>query len=298
LTGYIRLYRGWRESDVFGDEPMSEREAWLWLLESAAWKPVTRTNAKGERLRIERGQIHVSLRNLEKVFGWGKNKVARFIQRLGDHEMIGTASGQSGTLLTILNYGKYQDERDGRDSQSGTASGQSRDTQEEGKEGKEEKVVTRKRARTTEFEIPDWVPAEAWAAFSAMRQRKKAPVDSYIADRLLAKLEKIAASGWDIGKVLDKATLNNWTDLYMPTAGRDDDLRAVAPPTGKPADPEEFKAFCLRSAERSRQMGREQEAVDWESKARGEEPRRSGTGPPRSVGNLALPLLRQVGAHH
>lgn len=296
MSGYIRLYRGWRDCDVFGDEPMSEREAWLWLIEHAAWKPVTRTNAKGERLRINRGQLHVSLRNLEKVFGWGKNKVARFIQRLDDHEMIGTASGQSGTVLTILNYGKYQDERDGRDSQTGTVSGQTRDTQEEGKKGKEEKVVPRKRGRTTDFEIPDWVPAEPWAAFCAMRQRKKAPVDSYIADRLFGKLEKIRDAGWDTAKVLDKATLNNWTDLYMPTAGRDDELRATAPPSDKPADPEEFRAFCLRSADRCRQMGREQEAVDWEAKARGEQPRRNGTGPVRSIGAL-IPDLR-TGAPH
>jgi hypothetical protein len=76
------------------------------------------------------------------------------------------------------------------------------------------------------------------------------------------------------------------------------ELADPAPAAPKPSDPEEFKAFCLRSAERSRQMGREQEAIDWEAKARGEEPRRNGTGPPRSVGSLAAPLLRQVGAHH
>lgn len=132
MTGYVLLHRGWRECDVFMDEPMSEREAWLWLIENVAWKPMMRSNAKGERIRIERGQMHVSLRALEKVFGWGKNKVARFIQRLEDAEMLGTASGQSGTLITICNYSKYQDVRDSRDSETGTAAGQLRDTQEEG----------------------------------------------------------------------------------------------------------------------------------------------------------------------
>lgn len=245
VSGYIRLYRGWRDCDAFGDEPMSEREAWLWLIEHAAWKPTTRSNAKGERVRIDRGQLHVSLRSLEKVFGWGKNKVARFIQRLVDCDMLGTASGQSGTLLTVLNYAKYQDDRDSRDTETGTASGQSRDTQEEGKEGKEERKPAPRRVPRPTFEIPDWVPAEPWAAFDAMRKRKKAPIDGYIADRLFATLSKAAAEGWDIAKVLDKATVNNWTDLYVPTPGRDDAMRANRAPAndGQFATAEGRKAF-------------------------------------------------------
>jgi DNA replication protein DnaD len=127
-SGWFQLHRGWRDSDVFGSEgPFSEREAWLWLIENAAWKPMTRTNAKGERIRIERGQMHLSLRQLEKVWGWGKNKVSRFLQRLEDYEMIsGTASGQSGHIVTLCNYDVYQEDRDSRDSQTGTASGHTR----------------------------------------------------------------------------------------------------------------------------------------------------------------------------
>lgn len=282
MTGYVRLYRGWRDCDVFADEPMSEREAWLWLIEHAAWKPITRSNAKGERVKIDRGQLHVSLRALEKVFGWGKNKVARYLERLADHEMIGTATGQSGTVLTILNYSKYQDERDSRDTETGTASGQSRDTHKEGKEGKEGKVDAPKRVRTETFEIPDWVPAEPWAAFDVMRKRKKAPIDSYIAGRLFAKLESIAADGWDIAKVLDKATLNNWTDLYKPTAGRDDDMRANASASAPHAkqSPVDQSAYLAGLADKP-----------WANATpRAEQPRRTGnTGPVRSIGEC-LPL--------
>jgi len=226
LSGYVRLYRGWRDCDVFADEPMSEREAWLWLIEHAAWKPIVRTNAKGERVKIDRGQLHVSLRALEKVFGWGKNKVARYLQRLEDHEMIGTATGQSGTILTVLNYSKYQDDRDSRDTETGTATGQSRDTHKEGKEGKEESKPAPKRGPRPDYAIPDFVPAEPWAAYDTMRKRKKAPMDGYIAEKQFKKLAQFAASGWDIAKILDKATVNNWTDLFEPTPGRDDAMRA------------------------------------------------------------------------
>lgn len=134
MTGWIRLHRGWRDCDVFGDEPMTEREAWVWLIEKAAWKPCIRRSAKGERIQIERGQFHTSLRNLGEAWGWGKNKVDRFLTRLEDHEMVGTVAGQSGCTITICNYDTYQDARDSSDHEAGTVAGQSRDTQEEGKE--------------------------------------------------------------------------------------------------------------------------------------------------------------------
>lgn len=289
MSGYVRLHRGWRDSDVFADEPMSEREAWLWLIEHAAWKPITRSNAKRERVRIERGQLHVSLRALEKAFGWGKNKVARYIQRLCDHDMLGTASGQSGTILTILNYSKYQDERDSRDTEAGTASGQSRDTHKEGKEGKEERKPAPKREPRPTFEIPDWVPAEPWAAFDAMRKRKKAPIDGYIADRLFETLSKAAAEGWDIAKVLDKATVNNWTDLYMPTPGRDDAMRANKSDEtvkGQFDTPEAQAAFLAKIADKP-----------W-SRPADKPPDRPAafSQPPRTIGQIAKQITQDQAA--
>jgi hypothetical protein len=134
MSGWIRLARGWRDNEVFDDEPLTQREAWIWLIEKAAWKTCTRRNAKGERITAERGQFHTSLRNLGKAWGWGKNRVARFLELLQEHEMIGTVAGQSGMLITICNYAKYQDKPDSQEKESGTAAGQSRDTQEQGKQ--------------------------------------------------------------------------------------------------------------------------------------------------------------------
>jgi hypothetical protein len=248
MSGWIRLHRGWRDCEVFAQgAPLSEHEAWLWLLEKAAWKPCVRTNAKGERVHLDRGQLHLSLRALETSWGWGKNKVARFLERLCDHDMIGTVAGQSGQIVTICNYDKYQETEDGRDSQTGTVAGQSRDTHKEGKEGKENKPTARKRARAADFEIPSWVPSDPWAAYCAMRVRKKAPVDSYIAGKLFTKLEEFVADGWDAAKVLDKATLNNWTDLYKPTPGRDDDMRASrSSGAAQPWTPEAQAAYLAK----------------------------------------------------
>lgn len=134
MSGWFRLERGWRECDVFAtDEPFTEREAWAWLIEKAAWKSCVRRAGKGERVEVERGQFHTSLRTLGSIWGWGKNKVSRYLERLECHDMIGTVAGQSGMLITICNYAKYQDARDGQEQEAGTVAGQSRDTQEETK---------------------------------------------------------------------------------------------------------------------------------------------------------------------
>lgn len=140
MAGFIKLHRGWRDTDgLTKSASFSEHEAWLWLLENAAWKDMRRLNAKGEIVEIKRGEMHTSLRSLAKAWGWSKKRVQSFLTRLEVVTKLVTAGGQSGTHLTICNYRKYQDSGDGLGSDMGTAGGQPGDTQEEGKEGKEEK---------------------------------------------------------------------------------------------------------------------------------------------------------------
>lgn len=135
MSGWIVLARGWRDDEAFDESgPLSEREAWVWLIEKAAWKTCHRRNAKGERITVERGQFHTSLRNLSTAFGWGKNKVSRYLDKLAGFRLIGTVTGQSGCMITICNYAKYQDQKETDEAAAGTVAGQSRDTQEQGKQ--------------------------------------------------------------------------------------------------------------------------------------------------------------------
>lgn len=171
MSGWIRLHRGWRDSEFFApyrDQPFSEREAWLWLIESAAWKDTQRRNAKGEIVHVKRGQLHTSLRALETAWQWNKNSIDRFLKRLSAHEMIVLETGQSGCLVTLVNYGFYQADAplEGQSWDScGTAAGQPRDTQEESikrdKKGKE-KNDTARGSRLS----GDWVLPDEWREFA------------------------------------------------------------------------------------------------------------------------------------
>lgn len=142
MAGYIKLWRGWRDTDGLTPSTVySDWEAWLWLLENATWKETSRWNKKGEEIILQPGQIHVSLRSLSSAWGWSKSKVERFLARLERVKKAGQQTGQSGIILTIENWDKYQSTETATGTASETVAGQPRDTQEEGKEGKKEESI-------------------------------------------------------------------------------------------------------------------------------------------------------------
>lgn len=108
MAGYIKLYRGWRECEAFKNEPCTQREAWVWLLENAAWKPCQRRDAQGALVSIERGQFHTSIRTLAAEWQWSRGRVERFLNDLKTSHMISHETGHGGLLITVCNYDKYQ----------------------------------------------------------------------------------------------------------------------------------------------------------------------------------------------
>lgn len=156
MAGYIKLHRGWRNNDVLrAPAQFSEPEAWLWLLENAAFKDMTRTGGSGQSVLVPEGHIHCSERSLASAWGWDRKRVRRFVSRLISGEMLsrdcpesdpskGTKKGtSSGTTYRIVNWAKYQKQGQAKGPAMGPEQGPAEDqlgtTQEEGKEGKEEK---------------------------------------------------------------------------------------------------------------------------------------------------------------
>ncbi|MBO6629932.1 MAG: hypothetical protein JJ939_16075, partial [Alphaproteobacteria bacterium] len=105
--GLFTVDRSIWEHDLFSDEPMTEREAWLWLIGEAAWKP-RKVRLGYSLIDIERGQLTHSVRFMADKWKWNKDRVARFLNMLKNRDMIetGTATGQ--TVITICNYEKFQ----------------------------------------------------------------------------------------------------------------------------------------------------------------------------------------------
>jgi hypothetical protein len=104
---------------VFALEPFTEREAWIWMIGAAAWKP-QRVRVGHHVISLERGQLAFSTRFLATKFKWSHGKIIRFLKRLETETMVSTLATRETTQITICNYNKYAFGRNTGDTQTET----------------------------------------------------------------------------------------------------------------------------------------------------------------------------------
>ena len=112
MSGFISIHRKLWDNEIFATEPMSEREAWVWMISRAAWSD-TRHRVGSKMVDVPRGSFMVTLRELQSKFGWKSDtKVRSFLAMLEGENMINRAVvGQRNapkTHVTICNYCEYQ----------------------------------------------------------------------------------------------------------------------------------------------------------------------------------------------
>lgn len=94
---------------------------------------------------------------------------------------------------------------------------------------REEKEIPPKPPKGGALEIPDWIPAQPWADFVAMRKAKgsRSPFTVGAARGILSRLEQMRAGGIDVAEVLNQSVRNGWADVFPPKA-RDTSGRTAA----------------------------------------------------------------------
>jgi hypothetical protein len=105
--GTFSVARGVFDHPVFAREPFTEREAWLWLIAEAQWKPV-RKRVGRVIIALQRGQLAHAVRFMAQRWCWPRMRVHRFLQRLSAEKMIRYESGTLAGRITICNYEDYQ----------------------------------------------------------------------------------------------------------------------------------------------------------------------------------------------
>jgi hypothetical protein len=99
------------EHDIFAGDVFSRRDAWLWLIANAAWKP-RRFRASGSNafIELQRGQVLAARGYLAQTWGWGEKQVRNFVHLLEKENMIkmDQSKGRFANVVTICNYEKYQ----------------------------------------------------------------------------------------------------------------------------------------------------------------------------------------------
>ncbi|WP_395448686.1 hypothetical protein ACHMW7_28425 [Aminobacter sp. UC22_36] len=91
----------------FANEPFTEREAWVWLLADAAWKP-RQVRGRHGVVELQRGQLAHSTRFMAAKWQWSEARVRRFLKRLKSDAMIDAQGDAQTTRITICKYNEYQ----------------------------------------------------------------------------------------------------------------------------------------------------------------------------------------------
>jgi hypothetical protein len=105
--GVFAVHRGLFGHPFFKREPLTEREAWTWMIGEAAWK-ATRVRINRATFSVERGQLVHAMRYLASRWQWSEPRVRRFLARLKREGMIDTLAHADATLITICKYDDYQ----------------------------------------------------------------------------------------------------------------------------------------------------------------------------------------------
>lgn len=168
MTGWIAISRDLFSHGFFAREPMSEREAWIWMIARAAWKE-TRHRIGGDVVDVPRGAFFCTLRELQQAWGWGSDKRVRtFIKRLQNERMVDASATAGKTQISICNYEQYQDIGRNGDA-SETENGRSADALKEQVNNKQETRMEEpsgsSKARGSRLP-PDWRLPLAWGEWA------------------------------------------------------------------------------------------------------------------------------------
>jgi SOS-response transcriptional repressor LexA len=108
VAGTVRVSREFFDDPAFKAEPMSEREAFLWMIMEASWKPREKRVGRAT-VALQRGEFAASIRFMQEAWGWASpRRVHHFIGALQKRNMVEMRSGTDVTVVRLCNYDKYQ----------------------------------------------------------------------------------------------------------------------------------------------------------------------------------------------
>ena len=129
--GWIKVWRKLADSQMWLEKPFSKGQAWIDLLLLATSSDHV-SKYKGKDKQYKAGTVHFSLCFLTERWGWSRNKVYRFIDRLQKDGMLeyqgrtsngttngttdgtinGTINGTTNdTVLIVVNWALYQNKQ-------------------------------------------------------------------------------------------------------------------------------------------------------------------------------------------
>ena len=142
--GWYRMHRGWMDDPLFARDAFSRAQAWVWLIESAAYEPHDQW-FNGHKIPLDRGEFVTSERTLCDAWKWDRQRIRTFLKHLETDKKLTRQLTSGLTKISICNYDKYQsDQPTGKPTDQPTTNPrltQDKPTTEEGKEREEGKEI-------------------------------------------------------------------------------------------------------------------------------------------------------------
>ena len=129
MSGWYLMHRGWMASPDFQAERFTEREAFVWSIEQAAYKAHDQW-FNGSQFAVGRSEFVTSSRKMAATFGWGEKRVRLFMARMAKRQKWALRATQQGahgpTILTVCNYDRFQASPDAEGAPEDAAEGAAR----------------------------------------------------------------------------------------------------------------------------------------------------------------------------
>lgn len=220
MSGYVRLHRSLLGHPAFRND--AEAMAFAWMVAKAAWKP-TRVRYKERALRLERGQLAVSQRDMARALDRDKAWIERLWKRLKSEAMIKVGVEAGVALITICKYDKYQcnskpDEASGEaPSEAGARQGQGT---EQGREEGKKKEGESNDSPCKPFDCPPDVDPLHWRDFLANRKTKRLTNSETAYRAQLKALAELSDEQWTADRLVQHAAAKGWGSINDPRGDR------------------------------------------------------------------------------
>ena len=211
-SGYVLIHRKLFKNPAFRNE--FEAMAFAWLVTKASWRDVT-VRYKERPIKLQRGQLAVSVRDMAAKLDRNRQWVERFMSRLSEAAIIETATETGINVVTICNYDVYQRPWDSAE----TAPRQDRDrTETQNNEGNKDNEVNKGKEikKASAFILPDWIDEGAWADWETYRQQLKKPLTDRSRALSVGVLKEAKTAGFSPKQAIDHAIMSGWRGLYVP----------------------------------------------------------------------------------
>jgi hypothetical protein len=191
--------------------------AFAWMVLRASWREVD-VRYKDRPIKLQRGQLAMSVRDMATHLERSKDWANRFLTRLVDRDMVCVDSATGVTIISINNYNAFQLDPKGQSDRSATAARQDRDTtatqNNKGNKEKEENKGNSKKADA--FSVPDWIDADAWSDWEEQRKQIKKPLTDQARKLAINVLREGVEAGLSVRQIIDHNINGGWQGMFLP----------------------------------------------------------------------------------